>query len=177
MVMLLFFLSLAVIVAVAMHQHFSQAADVREALVDPKVFAIVGALVGISVGMVWFVDERYRRIYIEQGILHVLAGVAVGGLLGVGVKAGFSRLRRTRIVVVVLTLMLLGGSIGAPIGWLYGDISVNASVMAEENARLGMMWGAVIGCSVGLALGVLELWRGARRAKAATVPVDENAIS
>jgi outer membrane lipoprotein SlyB len=174
---LLLFLFLAVVAVVAIRQQFRSARNAREALVSPEVFAIAGALLGISAGMVWFVDRSYRRINIEQGSMHALLGAVVGGLVGVGVEAGYSRLRRAKIIVAVLTLMLLAGSIGAPIGWLYGDIAANPPVEVDQSARRGMMWGAVIGCFVGLALGLLEVWRGGKRVQADAVdPKVENAV-
>jgi hypothetical protein len=71
--------------------------------------------------------------------------------------------------------MLLGASIGAPIGWLYGDLSREGPEFPEEMwefTRRGMMWGSGIGCSVGFSLGILEACFGARRTKtgAATTP-------
>jgi hypothetical protein len=174
-VILLWFLFLAVAIAIVMHLHFKNAPNVRVALVSPPVFAIAGCLIGISVGMMWLWDDTTTtwtgRIHIEQGVVHALAGAAVGGLVGMGVKAIFARLPKTRIVAAVLTLMILAASIGAPIGWLYGDVlrhraADDATVEAVQSTRSGMIWGSAIGCVVGLVLGLSEAYFGGRIPKA-----------
>lgn len=171
---LVIFLVGAIVVAILMHLHFRNATDVRVAVVSPPVFAVIGTLVGISAGMMWlWVGTKPAwdgRIFIEQGVAHALAGAAVGAIVGTAAKGIFERWSRTRAVGFALTLVLLGTSIGAPIGWLYGDIrrhrlEDDATVEAVQSTQSGMLWGAAVGCLVGLTVGLLETRSGSRRHK------------
>jgi len=173
-------LIVAVLVAILMHLHFKQASDARLAVVDPLVFALTGVLIGISVGMIWFRDEstEWGRISIERGLTHAVAGAVVGGLAGVGAKAVFGRLGRTKAIVVALTLMLLAASVGAPVGWLYGSVSAKNAYEAEQLSRSGMIWGIAIGCVVGFALGLFEACFGDRLRKGDPVATNtKNGVS
>jgi hypothetical protein len=179
---LLTFLFGAAVVTALMLSHFEEAPDVRTAVVGPPVFAVIGALLGISMGMMWLWGDAATswqgRISIGQGVAHALAGAAIGGVVGIGAKAIFARFSRTRVIGVVLTLMLLAASIGAPAGWLYGDVSVRNAGEAEQLTRSGMMWGSGIGCFVGFAIGLFEVCFGGRFPKGATtIPNAENAVS
>jgi hypothetical protein len=162
------FLIGAVVLAVLMHLHFKHASDAWIALVSPQVFAIAGALIGIAVGMVWFPDTR-DRIYLENGMLHAVLGAVVGALVGAGIKEVFARLTRARILIVVFSLSLLAGSIGAPIGWVYAIVaSPYPDHPGQLTTRAGILWGLILGCVVGLVLGLLEACFGKRRLKNAT---------
>jgi hypothetical protein len=152
----LVFLVGAIVIAILMHLHFKKAPDVRVALVSPEVFVVIGCLVGISLGMRYFPDGR-GRVLLDHGVIHALAGVVAGGFIGIGVRELFERWTRARIVAVVLTLVLLGGSIGAPIGWLYGSGLVpDPDKLNQLTPGRGMLWGSAIGCIVGLAVGLYE---------------------
>jgi hypothetical protein len=173
---LLAFLFGAVVIALLMHLHFKDVPDVRGAVVGPSVFAVIGALIGISVGMMWLWVETEKawegRIYIDRGVLNAFVGGAVGAIVGTGAKVIFDRFPRTRAVGVVFTLMLLAASIGAPTGWLYGEVfrhrkADGAVVEAVRSTQSGMMWGSAFGCAVGFALGLFEVSRGHRLAEGA----------
>ena len=155
----------AVVIVILMHLHFRNAPDMRVAVVSPPVFAVIGALLGISVGMIWFLDGE-RTIFIEYGVMRALVGAAVGGFVGVGAKAAFAMLGRAKIVAVVLTLMLVGASIGSPLGWCYGAVVDPTEVRGLT--QKGMIWGAAVGCLVGLVLGLFEARSGSRRHKGET---------
>jgi hypothetical protein len=162
------FLVGAVVIVILMHLHFRNAPDMRVAVVSPPVFAVIGALLGISVGMIWFLDGE-RTVFIEYGVMRALAGAALGGFVGVGAKAAFAMLGRAKIVAVVLTLMLVGASIGSPLGWCYGAVVDPAEVRGLT--QKGMIWGAAIGCLVGLVLGLFEAcFGGGRRTVGPAVP-------
>lgn len=182
---LLSFLFGAVVIAILMHLHFKNAPDVRVALVSPPVYAVIGCLIGISVGMMllWVnpMPAWEGRIFIEQGVASALIGAGCGGVAGIGPRALYQRNVRARIILVMLTVMLLGASVGVPIGWLYGDVSRPRGAFADEavpSTQRGMMWGTAIGCSVGFALGLLELCFGGRQRKVdASAPTPEKALS
>jgi hypothetical protein len=174
---LLFFLFGAVVIAVLMHLHFKKAPDVRVALVSPEVFGVIGCLVGISLGMLYYPDG-HGRVFLEHGVIHGLAGVVVGAFIGIGVRELFERWTWARIVAVVLTLVLLGGSIGAPVGWLCGSGSVpDPDKLDQLTPGRGMFWGGAIGCLVGLAIGLYEACLGRLPARDdASEPRTEHAI-
>jgi hypothetical protein len=181
---LLAFLLGAVIIAILMHLHFRNAPDVRAALVSPPVFALGGCLIGISLGMAWLSSNAEPmwngRIHLEQGVIHALFGSVVGAFVGLGASAIFARMERTRIIAVVFTLILLGGSIGAPIGWLYGDVFRNGPEYADEAAKLtrrGMLWGIGIGSSAGVILGLLDACFGGRMRKSDPTANVQDAVS
>ncbi len=174
-------LGVAVVSAILMRLHFRNAPDVRSALIGPPVFAVIGALIGISAGMMWlWVGAEggggwEGRIHLEQGVANVVVGTAVGGVMGIGALAIGTRYPRTRVVVVVLTLMLLTTSMGAPIGWLYGDLrrhrmADDPATEAVRSTQNGMMWGSAIGCAVGLSIGLLEAVFGKQRPKVVAIP-------
>jgi hypothetical protein len=177
----------AFVVAVMVRWHFNHAPDARLAVVDPLVFAIIGTQCGISAGMMWlWVDTRDLldgKIDLEQGVRNACCGGFVGVWVGIGVKAVCTTYPRVRTVAFVLTLMLLAASLGAPLGWLYGvgwpdhdaDDGVAEAVRPTQN---GMLWGSAIGCAVGFALGMFELWfRGPLPKGVAATPTTENAVS
>ena len=71
---------LATIAAVvAVRLTFRKAASICEAVISPVVFAMFGALIAISVGMIWFADyQREGRVDIEIGFTEVVVGVCLG---------------------------------------------------------------------------------------------------
>ena len=138
---------------VAIRLTFRNAANARAAMFSPAVFAICGALIGISIGMIWLSD-REGRVEIGYGFLMVFCGASLGFMLGAVAKNVYSKLNRGKATAFVLVTMLLGGSIGAPIGWLVGEIKDGPF---EEFRTSGMVRGTTIGSLVGLLLGLSEV--------------------
>jgi hypothetical protein len=135
---------------------FRNAATARDALITPAVFAVCGALIGISIGMIWLAD-REGRVTIEKGVLVLGCGASLGALAGVGAKKVYPRLKWGKAAGFVLVTMVLGGSIGAPIGWLAGNMGARKVYEIEELSTSRMMWGIAIGSGVGFLLGLSEV--------------------
>lgn len=145
---------------------FRNAATARDALFTPTVFAICGGLIGIAVGMIWLAD-REGRVTIDKGAMLLTGGICLGSLAGAGARNVYSRLNRGKAAAFVLMMMLLGGSIGAPIGWLAGaggaggasnyELKSDYEHALKELSRQRMLWGILFGSGIGLFLGFTEL--------------------
>ena len=148
---------------IAIRVTFRNAVTVRDAVFGPVVFGVCGALIGISIGMVWFAD-REGRVRIEEGLLLLLCGAGLGGLVGAAAKRVYPRLNRGKAAAFVLVVALLGGSIGAPIGWVVGSVDTAGASEYDTRSdseqalkrwtRRQMMWGIGIGSGIGLLLGL-----------------------
>jgi membrane protein CcdC involved in cytochrome C biogenesis len=159
---------------IAIRLTFRNAPSPRDALFTPPVFAACGALIGISIGMLWAAD-REGRVVIEKGMLALVCGTSLGALAGVGAQTVYQRLNRGKAAVFVLVMMLVGGSIGAPIGWVVGSLTEPSAGQFDlagdfEHYRQRwwasrMMWGTAIGSGVGLLLGLPEVVFRRRGAK------------
>ncbi|HSQ54183.1 MAG TPA: hypothetical protein VLM40_00435 [Gemmata sp.] len=168
----------ALAIAIAMHFHFKNASDMRAALVSPQVYAVIGALLGISMGMIWFWGNDSAawngQIHLEQGALHAAVGAIGGGLAGMSARAIFANFPRMRVISFILTLVLLGASIGTPIGGIYGNIAGQQAVDTARMTLNGMIWGGVAGCAVGMVLGLLQVCCGSRPVATATEQMAPN---
>lgn len=144
---------------IAIRLLFRHSATTGAAVVTPQVFAIIGGLVGMAVGMVLFHDRESElgRVDIAIGALALICGLIVGSLLGSGASRLYSRLNRGRTALFLLTVTFLGGSIGAPIGWLAGSLNPQTQAELEQLTTGRMMWGTAIGSGVGLILGLTEI--------------------
>jgi len=150
-------LSGAVAALIGIRLTFRRAATARDALLTPLVFAICGGLVGISSGMIWVAD-REGRVTIEKGMAFLICGATAGAMVG-GVARNYClRMNRGKATISVLVVAILGGSIGAPLGWIEGDVEsrMNGEFEREQLSASRMMWGAVIGSCVGLLVGLSE---------------------
>lgn len=144
---------------IAIHLLFRHSASNREAVITPQVFAIIGGLIGISVGMIWFADRESElgRVDINTGAVVLIVGASFGSLLGVGAKRVYSGIGHTRTAFFLLTLALLGGSIGAPIGWIAGSLNPQSREEFEQLSTSRMLWGTAIGAGIGLVFGLSDM--------------------
>ena len=145
----------AIAVVVAVRWTFRNASTAHDALISPPVFAICGSSIGISFGMVWFADQE-GRVVIEKGMLGLVGGGFLGMMAGAAAKDRYARLKRGKAAAFVLTMVLLGGSIGAPIGWLVGNVTA-IGIDREQVSIDRMMRGIAIGSGVGLLLAMSDL--------------------
>ena len=138
---------------VAIRLTFRNAASVRDAVMSPAVFAVCGALIGISVGMIWLSD-REGRVTIDKGMLLLFCGASLGALVGAGARNVYPRLNRSKTATLVIVMMLLGASVGSPLGWIVGSMDE----MHDQGIRIHkMLLGLAIGSSIGLSLGLFEV--------------------
>lgn len=166
-------LIVAIVALIVVRLTFSTAARVGDALVTPIVFVVIGALIGISSGMIWLVDQD-GRVTIDKGVLLVVCGAPLGLLAGVIAQRVYSRLHRSKATAFVLVVMLLSGSIGASLGWIMGGGSAGSAAGyetadeykhdLEQWSTSGMMDGVLIGSGIGFLLGLSEVLLHRRRA-------------
>lgn len=145
---------------------FRHAATARDALISPAVFAACGGLIGISVGMIWFSNQD-GRVVIEDGFRLLMCGSILGVVAGVGARRIYSRLKRGRSAAYILAMMLLVGSIGAPVGWIAGEATAPRAGEWTDAADYDydlklwrasrMRWGIAIGSGVGLLVGLSDV--------------------
>lgn len=151
---------------IAIRLLFRHSATTGTAVVTPQVFAIIGGLVGISFGMVFFADPN-GRVVIETGSFFLVGGICLGAWVGAVARKTYARMNRGRSAVFILVVTLLGGSIGAPIGWIVGDINAPRAVSydtiegyyraRDQISASRMMLGSAIGSGVGFLLGLTEI--------------------
>ena len=139
---------------IAIHATFRHAGPTRDAVITPPVFAVVGGLIGISIGMIWLSDTA-GNVKLETGVPLLIGGLFFGAVAGAGLKAIYSRMGRGKAVVFILVVTILAGRIGAPIGWVAGFITEFG--YREQVSVSRMMWGAIIGAGVGFLLGLSEV--------------------
>jgi hypothetical protein len=143
--------------AIGFRIHFRHASTLGDAVVTPPVFAVCGTLVGISIGMIWFqLGPNSGRVPLETSCPIAFLGASVGALTGVWARHIYQRLQRGKTIAILLVVTLLAGSIGAPSGWIIGDLTPKED--AHEQLRTSwMVGGLVIGSGIGFLLGLSEL--------------------
>jgi hypothetical protein len=121
------------------------------------LFILIGAAMGISVGMMFFEDHRghWGRVDIITGGTAMTLGAFVGWLVGIAVELVSRRSSRAASIARVLTAAILVGSISAPLGRLYANVTVRNVVEYQELAPFEMAAGAVLGTAFGLGLGLV----------------------
>lgn len=161
---LILVLSMAGMIAalVAMRLTFRNAANVRDAVISPTVFAVCGALIAISIGMIWLSDSD-GRVTIDKGMVRVVLGTCLGAWVGAGARNIYLRVDRGKIAAFLLVTTILAGSIGTTIGWLFGEVGgqngwiVRPNDSQEEYRMIGMTWGLAIGSGIGVVFGLSEV--------------------
>lgn len=141
----------------------------RTVLFGPAILALVGAGFGICLGMLSGNVPPWT-VHLDVSVPLLLLGALVGALAGCAVSAAcVRRPRHIRNAGLALTA-LLGASVTAPLGWIAGSI-----VAAERLPRVdvkedvwhlppvGMAGGAIVGCGLGLAIGVAQTRLDRRR--------------
>lgn len=125
---------------------------------------LIGAAIGISFGMMFFEDDMQRgRVDLHVGGRALIVGALVGWLIGNPVELLSQRSSRFASIARVIAVALLLGSISAPIGRLYVNLTAPNIDEYQRFAPLGMASGAIFGTVVGLVIGlVAERQRTAR---------------
>ncbi len=128
------------------------------------LFLLIGAAIGISVGMMFFEDQSERgRVHLEVGGTAMTLGAFVGWFIGIPVELLSRWSFRFASIARVIAVALLLGSISAPIGRLYVNLTAPNIDEYQRFAPLGMASGAIFGTVVGLVIGlVAERRRTAR---------------
>jgi hypothetical protein len=138
----------------------------------PIIFLLVGAGVGLSVGMLTH-NESPFQVHLEDSMPLVFLGAFVGAFVGCGVAA--TCIRRPRLVrpAGLASITLLGAAVAAPLGWIAGTVVASERLPradVKEDVQhlppLGMAVGSGVGCVVGLALGGVQLLLDHRRPSA-----------
>jgi hypothetical protein len=137
----------------------------KDSIVGPVAYSLIGAGVGISIGMLFFSQgsSERGRIGFESSVPLAMGGACIGGAIGLSIAAAYRRFEHGRPIIQVLTTTLLWVAIGAPMGWLAGDIRSTNIVNHSQLTRLGMLYGAVSSAAVGLLSGLWVLWRTRQR--------------
>ncbi|MBI1915692.1 MAG: hypothetical protein HYS12_13315 [Planctomycetes bacterium] len=136
----------------------------KDAIIGPGTFALIGAATGVSLGMLVFHDrDEWGRVSLVVSCPLAIGGALLGSFFGVLVSSIYHQRPGLRTALSILTVMLLGGSSGAPIGWLLGgslgEMPYPTHEDFEEATRQAMGSGALIGAISGLFLALLQtLW-------------------
>jgi hypothetical protein len=140
------------------HRTFLRASSPRDAIVTPEVYAICGALVGISTGMIWLVDNN-GRVALEKGFLALACGACVGAVAGGVTREYYSKLSRGKVAIFLLSMAVLGGSVSAPIGWISGDVAatVAGNPNRAELCASRMLISILFGATIALLLAIQDL--------------------
>jgi hypothetical protein len=127
---------------------FRFSSSARAALFSPVVFAVCGALIGISLGMLFLSDEE-QRVDIGQGMLMVLGGSLAGAAIGALATELHPRMQRGQAAASVFMLMVLGGCVAAPIGWISGSVGDRTLYELKKQSEERMGWGFITGMAIG----------------------------
>src|SRR5258708_6004102 len=90
--------------------------------IGPLVFALVGAGVGICLAMLFrnAPDER-SHVYIDDSMPFFIGGCIGGVLVGCVVSAACARWAALNPALGMVSTVLLGAAMTAPLGWIVGD--------------------------------------------------------
>ncbi len=135
----------------------------RATQLGPIIFLLVGAGVGLSVGMLTHNEPPYR-VHLDDSVTWMFLGGFAGVLVGCGIPGACARWPRLVRPLGLASTVLLGAAFAAPLGWIVGTGVASERLPraeVEEDVQhlppLGLAVGAGVGATMGLALGVMQL--------------------
>jgi hypothetical protein len=145
----------------------------RATQLGPIIFLLIGAGVGLSVGMLTHNKSPYQ-VHFDESLPLMFLGSFAGVLVGCGVTGACVCWPWLVRPLGLVSTALLCAAFAAPLGWIVGtgvasDRLPHAEVEEEVGylPPLGLAVGASVGATMGLALGVMQLSWDQRKRNAA----------
>jgi hypothetical protein len=142
---------------------------IRAVRLGAIVFLLIGAGVGLCVGMLTHNEPPYR-VHLEESMPLVFLGGVLGAFVGCGVTEACIRRPRLIRAAGLISFAMLGTALAAPLGWIAGTVVASERLPradVKEDVQhlppLGMAVGAWVGCVAGLGLGRVQVLLDRRR--------------